>query len=330
MADGQNQGISLETDYLGFKLKNPLIVASSPLTSSVATLQKAQEAGVAAVVLKSIFEEQIENSLPQVSPEDHPEALDYLESLGRSLGPREYLDLISSAKKSLEIPVMGSLNCRNEGTWKNYALQMEKAGADALELNLSPLALVPATTGMEIEEKLLRMVESVTSVLKIPVAVKLAPYYSALPRLVRQLGDRGARAVVLFNRYYSPDINLDNLKRITGNRYSSPAELADTLRWTALLAPQSHLDICGSRGVHGHEDALKLILSGAKAVQLCSTLIQKGWGQVAVILQGMEKWLADKHYPDLASVRGLMSRTEGEDASLLERQQYIKALVGQD
>lgn len=324
--------VDLSVEYLGLKLANPLIVSSSSLTNSPEKVLRCQEAGAGAVVLKSLFEEQIEAHTrdleEQAWPYPHPEAFDYLRQTGMRMGEEEYLELIKAAKKAVSIPVIASLNCISPRWWNDTAREIEAAGADALELNI---ALMPADferSAEDIEKAYVRIVDNVRRVCSLPLAVKIGPYFTALPRLAEELRRAGASALVLFNRFYQLDIDIDRPAIVPGYHLSSPEEIYLSLRWIAILADRVGCGLAASTGVHDAAGVIKQLLAGASAVQVCSHLYLKGLERLSVMLEEIGSWMEKHGYLRVADFRGLMSREQSKQPDYYERLQYIKVLVG--
>ncbi len=323
----------LSTEYMGLKLKNPLIVASCSLSKQLDGIHRIADSGAGAVVLKSLFEEQIQKEMVEdieqyIGPSWHYEAYDYVNKMGMELGPREYLNLIEEAKKSVLIPVIASLNCISTGWWKDYAKQIESAGADALEMNIAFLPDDTKKTSEEIERIYYKVLEKVKGTIDIPIAVKIGPYFTSMAQFAYELGKRGASALVLFNRFYQFDIDIENMKVIGANYLSTSSEMNLPLRWIALLFGQINCDLSATTGVHNGQSIIKLILAGAQSAQLCSVLYKKGVEYVRTILDEIELWLDEHGVKSIADIRGKLSRQESAKPELYERLQYIKALVG--
>ncbi|MEG0656225.1 MAG: dihydroorotate dehydrogenase-like protein, partial [Mucinivorans sp.] len=283
---------NLTTKYLGLTLRNPLIVSSSGLTSSIDKVLQVARAGAGAVVLKSIFEEQIAScadSLAQYS--DYPEAEDYLRGYVSGGAMNDYLELIRAASSQTTIPIIASINCTSAGSWVSYAKQIENAGAAALELNIFTLSTDPTVSAAQVEAQYLTIIDKVRAATNLPLSVKLPPHFTAPLNIVQQLYYRGVRGVVLFNRFYSTDIDITRLAPISGSVFSSPEELHNSLRYTALCAALTPLiDVAVSTGVHSSSDAVKALLAGATAVELCSTLYAHGVEYLGVILEELDSW----------------------------------------
>ncbi len=322
----------LSVRYLGLALRNPIIVAASSLTKSVEGLQRCEEAGAGAVVLKSLFEEQIDADTQSVEQHlwmgDHPEAFEYVRGMGMELGPREYLELVEQGKRKLGIPVIASLNCVSPRWWLDYAAQLASAGADALELNISALPSDLDRDGRAVEALYLDVLRAVRERVKLPVAVKIGPYFSALGNMAQQLSEAGAAGLVLFNRFYQVDIDAERMDLAPGYRFSAREELNLPLRWVGLLAGKLPCDLAVTTGVHRGEDAVKALLAGAQAVQVCSTLYLNGLEQIGRIVAELEAWMERKGFADLAAFRGRCSQDKSAKSELYERLQYVKALVG--
>ena len=324
----------LSTTYLGLALRNPLIVASCSLTKTVDGVRRCAEAGAGAIVLKSLFEEQILADLRGTETDAklqwHPEALEYVHRMGLELGPQEYLKLIQESKKAVSAPVIASLHCVSSGLWTNYVRQIADAGADAVELNISVMLSDPRRESGSVERIYLDTVEKVVHLVKIPIAVKIGPYFTSVARMASELWMRGAKGLVLFNRFYQFDINIDKMELAPGYRLSSPQEIALPLRWISLLAGKVKCDFSASTGVHDSAGAIKLLLVGATTVQLCSTLYQNGLGRIEAIRTEMEGWMDRHHFKSVDQLRGKLSQMQSDKPELYERLQYIKALVGMD
>lgn len=322
----------LSAKYMGIDLANPFIVASCRLTGTVDGIQKCADAGAGAVVLKSLFEEQIDVDTSELEAQTwltgHTEAFDYVRAMGMAMGPREYVALIEQAKKKVTIPIIASLNCVDGRWWREYARQIAAAGADGLELNIALMPSDVRRTAADIERHVYAIVEQVREHVSLPLAVKIGPYFTSIPQVAQELARRGAAALVLFNRFYQMDIDVEKLAVVAGNRLSSPDELHLPLRWIALLAGRVNADLAASTGVHDGKGALKAILAGATVVQLCSTLYKNGLAQIRRIEEEVVKWLDERGYKTLAEVRGLLSQEKSERPEVYERLQYIKALTG--
>jgi dihydroorotate dehydrogenase (fumarate) len=324
--------IDLKTTYMGLELRNPLVVASSGLTATVDGIQRIEDAGAGAVVLKSIFEEQIAVDVDDLTQNTwlpgHPEAFDYVREMGFALGPAKYIDLIAEAKKRVVIPVIASLNCISASWWTDYAKKIEDAGADALELNISVMPSDPKRTSAEIEKIYFDILESVKLKIKLALALKVGPYFTSMSRFADELARRGASSLVLFNRFYQFDIDYEKLTLSSGNPLSMPCESSNCLRWVALLSGRLGIDLAASTGVHESGDVIKHLLAGATVIQLASTLYKNGVGKITSVLSELEEWMVAHGFKSLADFRGRLSQAHSEKPELYERLQYIKALVG--
>jgi dihydroorotate dehydrogenase (fumarate) len=322
----------LSVTYMGLKLANPLIVSSSSLTNTVVKVKRCEDSGAGAVVLKSLFEEQIEAQTEEIEEESwpypHPEAFDYVRQMGMRLGQDDYLKLISEAKKSVSIPVIASLNCISPKWWGNYAREIARAGADAIELNIAILPVDPQRSAEDVERTYVRIIEGIRRRVEIPVAAKIGPYFTALPQLARQLSDAGVAALVLFNRFYQMDIDIEKLSLVPGYHLSSPDEIHLPLRWVAVLSGQVGCDIAASTGIHDGTGIIKQLLAGARAVQVCSHLYQKGMDSIGVMLDQLREWMERHHHDKIADFNGKMCMEASEKPEYYERLQYIKVLVG--
>lgn len=322
----------LSTIYMGFKLRNPLVVSSCNLVDNFDGVKKCEDAGAGAVVLKSLFEEQIEvdtkESIKNIWLTGHTEAFDYVRGMSMSLGPEEYLRLIEDSKNKISIPIIASLNCITAKWWIDYAKQIENSGADGLELNISAMPSDPERTSEEIEKRFVDIVEGVMKNINIPLAIKIGPFFTSIAKMTHELYTRGISAIVFFNRFYQLDIDIDNLKLVGGNPLSSPSEMNLPLRWIALLSGRLDVDFASSTGVYNGIDALKMILAGAKAVQICSVLYKNGIEYISNMLEEMEKWMNEHNFNSIEGFHGKLSQVESDQPELYERLQYIKAISG--
>jgi len=325
--------IDLTTTYLGLKLKNPIIVSASPLSAYIDNIQRMENAGAAAVVLPSLFEEQIElqsMGIETVTAENQatlPDALKHLpEMKGYNQGASGYLALIYQAKRAVSIPIIASLNGYFGGGWVQYARLIEAAGADALELNIYYLATQPHITGQEVEAMYLNLVRDVKANTHIPIAVKLCPYFSALANMAQQFDNIGADALVLFNRFYQPDIDLTSDLVVPSLDLSSSTELRLRLRWTAILSSFIQADIGVTGGVHQAKDIVKSILAGAKTTLIASVLLNRGIEHINQMLTDLHDWMDENGYENIRSMRGQMSQEKVDDPAAFERANYMNVL----
>ncbi|WP_430816037.1 dihydroorotate dehydrogenase-like protein [Carboxylicivirga sp. RSCT41] len=320
---------NLETKYLGLTLKNPIIVSSSGLTNSAEKIGKLVEAGAGAVVLKSLFEEQINHEINNIIYKgegfDYPEAADYVKGYTRDNSVGDYLTVIKETKAKYDIPVIASINCFSSDEWVDFAQQIEESGADALELNVFVLNTDKNSNPEEYEQLYVDIVANVSKVISIPVSVKLGLYFSNLVNVVNRLSVSGAKGVVLFNRFYEPDIDINKLSLTSAEVLSSPADMRRTLRWVAITSDKVHnIDISASTGVHDGEAVIKQILAGATTVQTCSAIYKNGPKVITDMLDVLTNWMNDKGYNSLADFRGLMSYSKIENPAVYERAQFMK------
>lgn len=324
----------LSTTYLGLELKNPVIVGSCGLTNSVEKIRELAENQAGAVVLKSLFEEQIEAELTsnlQSYNSDYPDAFDYIRGYTRGNAVDDYLTLISDAKKAVDIPVIASVNCVSGSEWVNFAKSVEKAGADALELNISLLPSDPKKRSEETEKLYFEILHKVSARVTIPIALKMSRYSAGLANLISRLAwstDHKVAGFVLFNRYYRPDINIETIELSRAEVFSTPAEITESLRWIGLLSSGIKKDFAASTGVHDSEAVIKQLLAGAAAVQVVSTVYKNGPAVVREILAGIEKWMEEKSFDRLADFRGRLSHDNVENPAGYERIQFMKQFAG--
>lgn len=323
----------LTTTYLGLKLKNPVIAGSSGLTNNLENIKKIEKFGAGAVVLKSVFEEQILfESKQAVKGEDldlHPEAYDYLSGYAKARSIFRYLDLVENAKKEVSIPVIASINCLSDLEWVPYAKKVEEAGADALELNIF-IADFMNCSSAEIEKSYFRLIEKVKEKIKIPIAVKLAPFFTNVPKTLINLSNTKISGLVLFNRFYNPDINLEKMTIAPSDMFSSPSEISGIIRWLGLVSDMIYCDISATTGVHGGEGVVKLILVGATTVQICSALYKNGIEYLTTIVNQLDNWLNSHGYKNLNEIRGKFISKTFKERQQFSRYQYMKYYSGQE
>ncbi len=323
----------LSTTYLGIPLKNPLVVSPSPLTEHVGNLLRMEDAGAAAVVLHSLFEEQIvveSEALDEYlsyGTESFAESLSYFPDLhSYALGPDGYLDLIRKAKQAVNIPVIASLNGVSTGGWIKYAKEMEQAGADALELNVFYIANDPELTSAQVEEMYTSLVSHVKASVRIPVAVKLGPFFSSMANMGVKLDRAGADGLVLFNRFYQPDFDLESLEVVPNLHLSTHHELLLRLHWVATLYGQIKADMAVTGGVHTAQDVLKSMMAGARVAMMTSALLKNGIDHLKTVLADLEQWMIDHEYESIVQMQGSMSRRSVADPSTFSRANYMKVL----
>jgi dihydroorotate dehydrogenase (fumarate) len=325
--------VDLSTTYMGFKLKNPIVASSSPLTQKPETARQLEEAGVSAIIMHSLFEEQIihesiklHNDLIR-GTESYAEALTYLPDYGQySIGPEVYLETLRKIKKAVNVPVFGSLNGVSSGGWIDYAKRIEDAGADALELNIYYLATDPDLTGAELEDSYVQLVSDVRAKVKLPLAVKLSPFFTALPNFARRLAQAGANGLVLFNRFYQPDFDLEELEVVPNLVLSNSNEMRLPLRWIAILYGRVAADLAMTGGVHTSQDVLKAMMAGAKVTNITSEFLQNGVERIPQILAEMNEWLEQREYISVQQMQGSMSQQAVAEPSSFERANYMKVL----
>ncbi len=324
----------LRSRYLGLELRNPIVAAASPMTNSLDSLKRLEDAGIAAVVLPSLFEEQIEHeemathNLMLAGAELSPEARGFFpEMQNYNTGPDQYLKLIAEAKRALAVPVIPSLNGHTPGGWTHIAKQFEQAGADAIELNVYFLATGQDDTSANVEKRYVDLVASVRSMVSIPVAVKVSPYFSAMANMAARLAAAGASGLVLFNRFLQPDILLDELEVTPHLVLSTSDELRLALRWIAILRGRIKANLAATGGAHTAEDVLKLLLAGADCVMVASSLLRNGPKHVATLVSGVEKWMNAREYASVEQMKGSLSQHACPDPAAFERSNYMKALT---
>jgi dihydroorotate dehydrogenase (fumarate) len=326
--------MDLTTTYLGMKLRSPLVPSASPLSEDIDNIRQMEDAGAAAVVMHSLFEEQLRlerhelhHHLTQGS-ESFPEALTYLpDSINFRVGPETYLEHIHKAKEKVSIPIIASLNGSSVGGWTNYAKQIQQAGADALELNIYYVPSDMELTSNEIEQTYINILRAVKAAVTIPVAVKLSPYFTNMANMAKRLDEAGADALVLFNRFYQPDINLNLLNVEPNVLLSTPQSMRLPLRWIAILYGRIHADLAATSGIHRGDDALKMLMAGAKITMLCSVLLRHGIDHIRVIEQEIREWMQKHEYESVQQMQGSISQKHCPNPSAFERAQYMRSLT---
>jgi dihydroorotate dehydrogenase (fumarate) len=325
--------MNLSTNYMGLSLKSPLVVSPSPLCQEIDSIRRMEDSGAAAVVLHSLFEEQITLESQELDryltqgTESYAESLSYFPDLGDyRIGPEEYLEHVSQAKDAVDIPIIGSLNGVSTGGWIEYAKAIEDAGAHALELNIYYIPTSVEMTSQQVEGMYTDLVRNVKKSIDIPVAVKLSPYFSSMPQMARQLDVAGADALVLFNRFYQPDLDLENLRVAPNLELSTSSELRLRLRWVAILFGHILADMAITGGVHTAEDALKAIMAGANVAMMTSALLVNGIEHLAKVQAGMEQWMEKHKYESISQIRGSLSQRSITEPAAFERANYMKVL----
>ncbi len=318
---------NLETKYLGLTLKNPIIVSSSGITGTVDKIVEAEKNGAAAIVLKSIFEEQINHEADNYHAQgkNYAEAFDYLQGYVSANSLNKHLSLIKEAKQAVSIPVIASINCHSGKKWIDFAKQFEEAGADALEINLYIMPTGRAKTGSEIEKEYYSVIKKLVKKVDIPVSVKLSYQFTNMINVVDNFKAVGAKGVVMFNRFYEPDIDIDKMEMTNSHVFSHESDIRFPLRWTAIISDEvKNIDISTSTGVHDAEGAIKMLLAGATTVQICSVLYQKGLGEISKIIEGLNLWMNQRGFDSVDVFRGLMSCKSIPDSAIYHRSQFMK------
>jgi dihydroorotate dehydrogenase (fumarate) len=329
--------VDLSTTYLGLRLTNPLVASASPLSKKVEQVRRMEAAGAGAVVLYSLFEEQITHESHALDyflergTNSYAEALSYFPDLERyNVGPEHYLEHLHRIKEAVRIPVIGSLNGISDGGWVEYAHRIEEAGADALELNIYYLPSDPELTSAELEGAYLQLIRDVRGRVRIPIAIKLSPFFTALPNFARSAVEAGANGLVLFNRFYQPDFDLEELEVVPRVELSTSSDLRLPLRWIAMLYGRVNADLALTSGVHSGEDVVKALLAGASAVMLTSELLAHGIERLSAVLRDLRQWLAEREYLSVAEMRGSMSQRNVAEPAAFERAHYLRALQSFD
>jgi len=325
--------MDLSTHYLGMKLRTPLVSSASPLSKEISNIRRLEDAGASAVVLSSLFEEQLRMETLQLDnrlsagTDSFPEALTFLpEATDFQLGPEAYLKHIRSAKEAVDIPIIASLNGSTVGGWTEYAKQIEQAGADALECNIYFIPTDMELTGATIEETYIEILRAVKSTTTIPVAIKLSPFFSNMANMAKRLDDNGADDLVLFNRFYQPDIDLEQLEIRPNVLLSTPQALRLPLTWIGILYSRVKASLAATSGIHGHEDALKVLMAGADVAMMCSVLYRNGVHYLKEVEQELIRWMHEHEYESVHQMQGSMSQLRCADPSAFERAQYMRAI----
>jgi dihydroorotate dehydrogenase (fumarate) len=323
--------MDLTTTYMGLELKHPVIAGSSGLTGTLDSIVNLEKSGAAAVVLKSIFEEEILLDVDQQLKEAEKdpmiytglsETLDYIDLHIREDNLGKFLQLIREVKKAVSIPVIGSINCISSEDWTHFTKKMEEAGADALELNLF---LNPADfTNKEFEKAYFSIIEKVLAVVEIPVAIKISKYFTRMGLSVKALSETGVSGIVMFNRFYTPDIDIEKVALAPAKMFTTPEEQSETLRWIAIMSGRVSCDLAASTGIHKGEDVIKMLLAGASVTQVTSTLYKNGPDQISRILKRLEKWMSDKGFDTVDQFRGKVGQAYGDNPAAFERMQFMK------
>lgn len=323
----------LSTKYLGLTLKNPVVASASPLSESLDNIRRLEDHGIGAIVLPSLFEEQLNlesNALDadlSRGSDVFPESLTYLPDLNNyNLGPDGYLELIRKAKAAVKVPIIASLNGVSQGGWTRYAHDMEQAGADAVELNIYSIVTDPERSGVEVERAFADLVQTVKQSVRIPLAVKLSHFFSAMANFARKLDGAGADALVLFNRFYQPDLDIETLEVVPSLTLSRPAELLLRLHWIAILFKKVRADLAVTGGVHSAEDVVKSVMVGARVAMMTSALLQNGIPHLDGVLGDLARWLDEHEYESIQQMCGSMSQRNVPDPAAYERGNYMRVL----
>jgi len=326
--------MDLTTRYLGLNLRTPLVPSASPLSDEVDNIKRMEDAGASAVVLHSLFEEQVRSEQEAVQyhlmygTDSFPESLTFFPKPAEFItGPEEYLGKVRKAKESVQIPIIASLNGAAIGGWVDYARKIQQAGADAIELNVYSIPTELDRTSAEIEQNYVDILKAVKSTVSIPVAMKLSPFFSNMANMAKRLDQAGANGLVLFNRFYQPDINLEELEVEANIHLSTPHELRLPLRWIAILYGRIKADLAATSGIHCAADALKMLMVGADVTMLCSIFFKKGLGSIREIETDMCNWLAEHDYQSVRQLQGSMSQKYCADPAAFERAQYMRAIL---
>jgi len=324
---------NLQTTYMGLSLKSPIIVGSSALTKTVENIIKIEQAGAGAVVLKSLFEEQIRHEVHNIMKQGavdfaYPEAADYIQNYTREHGVGEYLKLIADAKKAVKIPIIASVNCISSQEWISFAKKIQDAGADALELNIFLLPADDNLSGEEHEKIYFDIVDKLKTQINIPIAVKIGYHFSGLSHFIKKLSWTGIKGITMFNRFFSTDIDLKTRQVVSTHVFSSPDELSIPLKWIAIMSDRIKIDIAASTGVHDGDAAIKLLLAGANAVQVCSCIYKNGIPYIQTINNQIETWMKENKYAQISDFNGSMSYDKVKNPAAYERVQFMKHYAG--
>jgi dihydroorotate dehydrogenase (fumarate) len=325
--------MNLKTTYMGLKLRTPLVVSASPLSERLDNLKRMEDVGASAIVLYSLFEEQIRYERYELhwsttqGTESYPEALSYFPDPGElCVGPEEYLRHIARAKQTVTIPIIASLNGSTPSGWTSFAKQIQQAGADALELNLYNIPTDLRLSGAELEHQYIEVLRSVRAEVSLPLAVKVSPFFTNFANMAKRFAENGANGLVLFNRFYQPDIELESLEVVPNVFYSTPMAMRLPLRWIAILYDRIGASLAATSGIHRGTDALKMLMAGADVTMLCSVLMRHGIDRLRVIEEEMVNWLREHEYQSVEQLKGSLSHKNCPDSSAFERAQYMRAV----
>jgi dihydroorotate dehydrogenase (fumarate) len=326
--------MDLSTEYLGLRLKNPIVASSGPFTERADTMKELEDAGAAAVVMHSLFEEQITRETYELQhhltqgTDSFAESLTYFpEADDFTVGPEKYLKQIQETKKSVKIPVIASLNGHSMGGWTSHAKMMQEAGADAIELNIYFLPTESDISGQKVEDTYIEILKNVKASVKIPVAVKLSPFFSSVANMAKKLDDAGADGLVLFNRFYQPDFDLENLEVVPNVILSTPMAMRLPLRWIAILHKRVNVSLAATSGIHNDNDVIKMLLAGADATMMCSALLKHGIKHITQVIANMVTWMEEHEYQSVKQLKGSMSQKSVDNPTAFERANYMKAIT---
>ncbi len=324
---------NLTTKYMGLDLRNPIVPSASPLSENIEKIKRMADAGAGAVVMFSLFEEQLkhdeqlESAMLSAGTESFAESLSYFPKVDDyRVGPEQYLEILHHASQAVDIPIIGSLNGTSSQGWSEYAKKIQEAGAKGLELNLYHIPTDPKISGAKVEKMYLDAIKAVTSSVTIPVAVKLSPFFSSMANMAKKVKSAGAKALVLFNRFYQPDFDLENLTVEPSLFLSAPGNIRIPLRWIAILHGRVKISLAATSGVYAATDAAKYILAGADVVMAASSLLKNGVGHISTLVNGLSKWMDEHEYESVKQMKGVMSQKSVADPSAFERANYIKII----
>jgi dihydroorotate dehydrogenase (fumarate) len=320
--------MDIKTNYMGLELKNPIIVSSSKLTSTIDNIRKCADQGAGAIVLKSLFEEQLLADADKLMDRDekyfwYPEAVDYINQHSKEFGVNEYLELISEAKKYTTIPIIASINCVTSDEWPKFARKLEDAGADGIELNIAIIPMTGEVSSKEVEDRYVEIITEVKKYTSLPISVKFGPLFTNPVGIIQRMDDAGADALVIFNRFYRPDINIHTESIVHNNILSGPEEMTQSLRWVSLLSDKVKCDVAANTGIHNAEGMIKQLLGGADAVQICSTLYSNGISYIDTMLNELKEWMQEHNYDSISDFKGKIAR-DNEHAAAFARVQFMK------
>lgn len=325
--------MDLSTTYMGLTLRNPLIVSSSRITSTVDDIRRCSEYGAGAIVLKSLFEEQFLANSSRLMDQDQkyfwfPEAVDFINQHSKDYGIKDYVKLIRAAKEHSDVPIIASVNCLTAQEWPRYSQSLVDAGADAIELNVFIVPRDEKTDSSELEDLYIRIIEEVRKHVTVPVAIKIGPFFTNGFRMVKRLNDAGVNGIVVFNRFYRPDIDIETESITRPNYLSCPQEMGQPLRWVSLFSTRVKCDIAGNTGIHDGNGMIKMLLAGAAAVQVCSTLYINGLGYIDTMVNDLKKWMQWKGYQKIDDFKGKLTKHH-DNIAAFERVQFLKQSLGE-